>query len=175
MYERAFRRAQAQVPKGYTGQITWSEVDNRSFLRLAHGTLLGLMHLRYQAKGGKAAMALAQQMLAWCPMDNIGVRFLLGDIALLHGDHRTALQEYLKGAPQLSVPHLSSRLLKRGHLRCIRVNRDNVLRIFSGDDLNGRLLSGNAQARCAAVRHQRGMESAMAWNTQPALTFGFVK
>jgi hypothetical protein len=45
------------------------------------------------------AMALAQQMLAWCPMDNIGVRFLLGDIALLQGDHRAALQEYLKGAP----------------------------------------------------------------------------
>ena len=74
-------------------------MDNRPFLRLAHGTLLGLMHLRDQAKGGKAAMALAQQMLAWCPMDNIGVRFLLGDIALLLGDHRAALQEYLKGAP----------------------------------------------------------------------------
>ena len=74
VYERAFRRAQAHIPKGYIGQITWSEVDNRSFLRLAHGTLLGLMHKR----DGKAAMALAQQMLAWCPMDNIGVRFLLG-------------------------------------------------------------------------------------------------
>jgi tetratricopeptide (TPR) repeat protein len=95
VYERAFRRAQAHIPKGYSGQITWSEVDNRSFLRLAHGTLLGLMHKR----DGKAAMALAQQMLAWCPMDNIGVRFLLGDIALLKGDHHTALQEYLKGAP----------------------------------------------------------------------------
>ena len=95
VYERAFRRAQSHIPKGYTGQITWSEVDNRSFLRLAHGTLLGLMHRR----DGKAAMALAQQMLAWCPTDNIGVRFLLGDIALLKGDHQDALQEYLKGAP----------------------------------------------------------------------------
>ena len=74
-------------------------MDNRSFLRLARGILLGLMHRRDQAKGGKAATALAQQMLAWCPMDNIGVRFLLGDIALLQGDHRAALQEYLKGAP----------------------------------------------------------------------------
>ncbi len=74
-------------------------MDNRPFLRLAHGTLLGLMHRRDKAKGGKAAMALAQQMLAWCLMDNIGVRFLLGDIALLQGDHRAALQEYLKGTP----------------------------------------------------------------------------
>jgi len=99
VYERAFRRAQAHIPKGFTGQITWSEVDNRSFLRLAHGTLLGLMH----KKDGKAAMALAQQMLAWCPMDNIGVRFLLGDIALLKGDQHAALQEYLKGAPNSPV------------------------------------------------------------------------
>ncbi len=74
-------------------------MDNRSFLRLAHGTLRGLMHRRYPAKGGKAAMALAHRMLAWCPMDNIGVRFLLEDIALLQGDHRAALQEYLKSAP----------------------------------------------------------------------------
>ncbi len=50
VYEQAFRRAQAHVPKGYTGQITWSEVDNRSFLRLAHGTLLGLMHRREKSK-----------------------------------------------------------------------------------------------------------------------------
>jgi hypothetical protein len=41
-------------------------------------------------RDGKAAMALAQQMLAWCPMDNIGVRFLLGDIALLKGDHSSS-------------------------------------------------------------------------------------
>jgi tetratricopeptide (TPR) repeat protein len=89
LYERAFRRAQAHIPKGYSGQITWGEVVNRSFLRLAHGTLLGLMHKR----DGKAAMALAQQMLAWCPMDNIGVRFMLGDIALLQVDHHAALQD----------------------------------------------------------------------------------
>jgi tetratricopeptide (TPR) repeat protein len=31
-------------------------------------------------------------------MDNIGVRFLLGDIALLHGNHQAAMKEYLKGA-----------------------------------------------------------------------------
>jgi hypothetical protein len=81
VYGRAFRQAQAHIPKGYAGQITWSEVDNRSFLRLAYGTLLGLMHKR----DGKAATALAQQMLASCHMDNIGVQFLLGDIALLKG------------------------------------------------------------------------------------------
>jgi hypothetical protein len=31
-------------------------------------------------------------------MDNIGARFLLGDIALLQCDHQAAMKEYLKGA-----------------------------------------------------------------------------
>ena len=97
------KQALAHVPKGFKGQITWGEVDNRPFLRLAHGTLLGLMRRRDKAKAGEAAMALAKQMLAWCPMDNIGVRFLLGDIALLKGDHKAAMKEYLKGAPNSPV------------------------------------------------------------------------
>ncbi len=99
VYERAYKQALAHIPKGFKGQITWGEVDNRPFLRLAHGTLLGLMRRRDQAKGGEAAMALAKQMLAWCPKDNIGVHFLLGDIALRQGDHKAAMKEYLKGAP----------------------------------------------------------------------------
>lgn len=98
VYERAYKQALAHIPKGFKGQITWSEVDNRPFLRLAHGTLLGLMRRPDKAKGGETAMALAKQMLAWCPMDNIGVRFLLGDIAFLQGDHQAAMKEYLKGA-----------------------------------------------------------------------------
>jgi tetratricopeptide (TPR) repeat protein len=104
VYERAYKQALARIPKGFKGQITWGEVDNRPFLRLAHGTLLGLMRRGNKEKAGDAAMALAKQMLAWCPMDNIGVRFLLGDIALLQGDHKAAMKEYLAGAPH-SPPH----------------------------------------------------------------------
>ncbi len=99
VYERAYKQALAHIPKGFKGQISWGEVDNRLFLRLAHGTLLSLMRRRDEAKGGESAMALAKQMLACCPMDNIGVRFLLGDIALLQGDQPAAMKEYLKGAP----------------------------------------------------------------------------
>jgi len=79
-------------------QITLSRASyNRPFLRLA--TLLGLMLRRDKAKAGEAAKALAKQMLAWCPMDNIGVRFLRGDIALIQGDNKAAMKEYLQGAP----------------------------------------------------------------------------
>ncbi len=64
---------------GFQDEAT--EVYERAF-RLAHGTLLSLMHRR----DDKAAMVLARHMQAWCSMDNIGVRFLLGDIVLLKGD-----------------------------------------------------------------------------------------
>jgi hypothetical protein len=84
IYEQAFHKAMILIPNGYAGQITWMEIDNRSFLRIAHGMLLGLIHRRDKS----AAMALAQQMLAWCPTDNIGVRFLLDEIALLKGGSR---------------------------------------------------------------------------------------
>ena len=47
VYERAYKQALTHIPKGFKGQITWSEVDNRFFLRLAHGTLLGLMQTRF--------------------------------------------------------------------------------------------------------------------------------
>ena len=33
-------------PQAFKGQISWGEVDNRSFLRITHGYLLGLMHQR---------------------------------------------------------------------------------------------------------------------------------
>jgi hypothetical protein len=44
------KQALVHIPKGFKGQITWGEVDNRPFLRLAHGTLLGLMRRRDKEK-----------------------------------------------------------------------------------------------------------------------------
>jgi tetratricopeptide (TPR) repeat protein len=138
VYERAFRRAQAHIPKGYTGQITWSEMNNRSFLRLAHGTLLGLMRKR----DGKAATALSQQMLAWCPMDNIGVRFLLADIALLKGDHHAALQEYLKGAPNSPAHWYQAALIafRQGDFvaACTYLRRGIAANPYMAEGLTGR-------------------------------------
>jgi tetratricopeptide (TPR) repeat protein len=92
--ERAYLQASALIPSGFKGQISWGEVDNRSFLRIAHGYLLGLMH----RGDGKAAKALAKKLLAWCPADNLGVRMLLGDISLMTGDTQSAMKSYLKEA-----------------------------------------------------------------------------
>jgi tetratricopeptide (TPR) repeat protein len=92
--EKAYRQATALIPPGFKGHISWGEVDNRSFLRIANGYLLGLMH----RGDGKAAKALAKKLLAWCPSDNLGVRMLLGDISLMTGDTQSAMKSYLNEA-----------------------------------------------------------------------------
>ena len=94
VWAKAYRQASVLIPKGFKGQINWSEIDNRSFLRVAKGYLLGLMHQR----DAKAARVLAKKLLAWCPGDNLGVRMLMGDISMMLGDSKVALKTFLKEA-----------------------------------------------------------------------------
>lgn len=95
VWAKAYKQACALIPKGFDGQIIWSEMDNRPFLRVAHGYLLGLM----ERGDAKAAQKLAQKLLAWCPADNLGVRMLMGDISMMLGDTRSALAHFLEHAP----------------------------------------------------------------------------
>lgn len=96
VYRKAYADACALIPKGFKGRIDWLWMENRSFLRLAHGLLLALVH----EGDGRAAMKQARRLLRWCPGDNLGVRYLLGDIALLKGDFKVALREYLGHAEE---------------------------------------------------------------------------
>ncbi len=45
---QACKQALAHIPEGIKGQITWSEVDNRPFLRLAHGAVRAPVLARQQ-------------------------------------------------------------------------------------------------------------------------------
>ena len=94
VWAKGFKQASRLIPKGFQGLIPWLETDNRSFLRLCHGHLLGLMH----QLDGKAAHVLVKKMLAWNPNDNTGVRMLMGDISLMQGDSKAALKSFLKEA-----------------------------------------------------------------------------
>ncbi len=100
VWAKAYSQASALIPKGYQGQIIWSEIDNRPFLRVAYGYLQGLID-RIDAK---AAQVLAKKMLAWCPSDNLGGRMRMGDISLMLGDTRTAKKHFLNEA-QYSPAH----------------------------------------------------------------------
>lgn len=94
VFAAAYEKAAALLPKNFKGQISWLNLDNRPFLRIAHGHLLCLM----QQRDGRKAEALANKLLKWCPDDNLGVRFLVGDIKLIAGDLHGALKAYLKEA-----------------------------------------------------------------------------
>lgn len=91
LWEGTLAHAMQLIPSGFKGEIHWLEIDNRPFLRVAHGALLSRMD-REDAKG---AGALCRQLLKWCPSDNLGVRMLQGDIAFLAGNYQRALKHYV--------------------------------------------------------------------------------
>jgi len=99
LYAIGYAKALKLIPKTFKGRISWYDTDNRSFLRVAHGYLLYLMHQR----NGRRAMALANKLMKWCPDDNLGVRLLVGDIKTISGDFDGALKTYLKEADHFPV------------------------------------------------------------------------
>jgi len=99
IYEAAYKWANKLIPKGFKGKIDWLHLDNRPFLRVAHGYLLSLLH----AQDGRKAKALANKLLRWSPHDNLGVRFLVPDIDFISGDFATALKAYINLAEEAPV------------------------------------------------------------------------
>jgi tetratricopeptide (TPR) repeat protein len=62
------------IPQDFQGTIEWGNLDNRPFLRAAHGAALCHLQLGQRQK----AVALMEKMLQWNPGDNQGVRYLIG-------------------------------------------------------------------------------------------------
>lgn len=100
IWERGHLIGFALMPKNFSGRISWYELDNRSFLRVSYGYMLGLCHMELP----KRALALANKLLRWNPSDNQGVRLLVGDLKMLAGDDDGAMKLFLKEAPH--VPSL---------------------------------------------------------------------
>ena len=81
---------EAAIPSAYRGVIEWGWLENRPFLRAAHGAVLCHLRLRQWHK----ALSLMEKTLAWNPGDNQGVRYLIGSAYLRAGrldDARTFL------------------------------------------------------------------------------------
>lgn len=79
---RGFEIGERAIPKGFAGRIEWGFLENRPFLRAAHGVALG--HLRLGQR--REAIALMERMLAWNPDDNQGIRYLIGSEYLRVGE-----------------------------------------------------------------------------------------
>ncbi len=106
-WQEAYELGYSKIPKGFKGIISWYELDNRSFLRCAHGHVLGLMHL----KRFKEALALARKMMRWNKSDNLGVRYLIPDLQFAIGDLDSALQSYLQRAREQPTLWYSAALI----------------------------------------------------------------
>lgn len=107
IYEAAYKLAISVIPKGFSGRIDWLEVDNRPFLRIAHGHLLSLIKYGH----GRRAKALANKLLRWSPNDNLGVHYLIGDIKFVIGDMQSALKNYVKEAQHSPISWYAAALI----------------------------------------------------------------
>lgn len=76
------KAGESGLPQGYAGEIRWGFVDNRPFLRAAHGAALCYMRLGKRQE----ALRLMEKMLAWNPGDNQGIRYLIGSEYLRAGE-----------------------------------------------------------------------------------------
>jgi tetratricopeptide (TPR) repeat protein len=84
--ERGLGIGLAAIPRTYRGLIEWSWLENRPFLRAAHGVALC-----YQKLGRRdQAIEILEHMLRWNPSDNQGIRYLIGSECLRSGNEKKA-------------------------------------------------------------------------------------
>lgn len=69
------------IPSDFEGKVEWGSLENRPFLRAAHGVVLCYLRLGQRLQ----AIALMDKMLAWNPNDNQGIRFIIGSVYLRSG------------------------------------------------------------------------------------------
>ena len=80
-YADGVKIANPLIPKNFKGKIEWCHLENRPFLRLHHGHILCAIDNKQYKKAEK----LIETHLKWNPDDNLGLRYLLGEICILNG------------------------------------------------------------------------------------------
>ncbi len=73
-FMRGFTLGESAIPSGFNGTIEWGWLENRPFLRAAHG--VAVCHSQFGRN--RQALALMEKMLAWNPNDNQGIRYVVG-------------------------------------------------------------------------------------------------
>ena len=78
-YKKGFELGLTMLPDNFSGQISWSHLGNRPFLRCHHGHIISLIKKRKF----KQAISEINKHLQWNENDNIGVRYLVGELYML--------------------------------------------------------------------------------------------
>ena len=145
---RGFELGERVLPAGFAGRIEWGFLENRPFLRAAHGAALG--HLRLGQR--REALAIMEKILAWNPNDNQGVRYLIGPEYLRADETEKAgrvLAAEAEGYPPL---HYDLALL---HLRAgdLVAAATSLRRGFVANGYVAEMLSGNPDPAPLAIWH----------------------
>lgn len=100
------------IPEDFRGRIEWGWLENRPFLRALHGA--ALCHLR--GRDFQGAARVMEEILAYNPNDNQGIRYLLGSAYLRAGnpgDARSLFEREAHGFPpylyELALLHLQEK------------------------------------------------------------------
>ena len=104
---RGFEVGRAAIPPEYAGVIEWDLLENRPFLRAAHGVVLCHMRLGQRSQ----AIDVMERMITWNPNDNQGIRFLIGSEYLRAGKTAKALTILNEQADQYPPYHYELGLL----------------------------------------------------------------
>lgn len=81
VYTEAIKRANALLPAGFKGEISWYDLSNRFYHRLLYGAMVWHSHEGHTAK----AVALARRQLRLNKSDNLGVRMWLPVLLVADG------------------------------------------------------------------------------------------
>jgi tetratricopeptide (TPR) repeat protein len=85
-YQSAFECGKRAIPAGFVGTIDWGHLENRPFLDAAQGTMVCYLRLDQR----RNALGVMEQVLAWNPDDQQGIRYIIGTEYLRAGMRQKA-------------------------------------------------------------------------------------
>ncbi|MEI6066287.1 MAG: hypothetical protein WCP96_03035 [Methylococcaceae bacterium] len=147
-YKRGLSIALPLIAENFSGQIHWGNDDNRPFLRLHHGSILCAIRLGRM----KVAIEQMEQHLLWNPHDNIGIRYLLGDVYLTIGTNDKAKEIFMAYGSEYPPYQYSLGLLE---FKCGNyIKAATALRIgFAGNSYIAEALTGRVSLRKHSYWH----------------------
>ncbi|AYG64346.1 tetratricopeptide repeat protein [Rhizobium jaguaris] len=145
---RGLAAGERAIPAEFSGQIEWSFLENRPFLRAAHGAVLSQLRLGQRHD----ALRLMEKMLAWNPNDNQGIRCLIGSEYLRAGETKKAERIFTDEAghyPPYHYEHALLRLKSGDPLSAAT----SLRRGFVANGYIAEILSGNPEPMPLAIWH----------------------
>lgn len=152
---RGFAIGERAIHAGFSGQIEWGPLENRPFLRAAHG--MCLCHLQLGQR--QHALDIMKKLLRWNPIDNQGVRFIIGSEYLRAGNWVTAERFFRDEAANYPPYHYEAGLLSLMRGQTIAA-ATNIRRGFATNPYVAELLCGNSTPMLLAIWHDSNLASA---------------